>query len=234
MVVLMVCYFIRIMDTTSSLGRIFLVENMDHQVKKLRGIQSGARSITKKAAVAALGMRYAGAYGQVVFSKTISYGSLYSYALHKYPQKLCYKDQETALKFHVCLNDKKMVFEGDPSEIRRLCLVEYREQIIEQTLKHVRVRKVASSREVQLYRCTIKFTSMSIKLLEKDDCCGHIKMWVEEASKSEGRAVGHVTSTELVADWAFDLIKVEKLAFLLSKSKSRSNRSGPAPERRMK
>ncbi|GJW50384.1 hypothetical protein Tco_0091735, partial [Tanacetum coccineum] len=119
--------------------------------------EQGARSITKKAAVAALGMRYAGAYGQVVFSKTISYGSLYSYALHKYPQKLCYKDQETALKFHVCLNDKKMsdcwsplepkgvnldkVFEGDPSEIRRLCLVEYWEQIIEQTLKHVRVRK---------------------------------------------------------------------------------------------
>ncbi|KAI3674587.1 hypothetical protein L2E82_52151 [Cichorium intybus] len=44
-------------------------------------------------------------------------------------------------------------------------------------------------------------------------------MWVEEASKSEGRAVGHVTCTELVADWAFDLIKAEKLAFLLSKSK---------------
>ncbi|GJS35409.1 NADH dehydrogenase [ubiquinone] iron-sulfur protein 2 [Tanacetum coccineum] len=60
------------------------------------------------------------------------------------------------------------------------------------------------------------------------------EMWVEEASKSEGRAVGHVTCTELVADWAFDLIKAEKLAFLLSKSKSRSNRSGPAPERRMK
>lgn len=55
-------------------------------------------------------------------------------------------------------------------------------------------------------------------------------MWVEEAStKSEGRAVGHVTRTELVADWAFDLIKAEKLAFLLSKSKSRSNRSGPCP-----
>ncbi|KAL4553899.1 hypothetical protein LXL04_040110 [Taraxacum kok-saghyz] len=50
-------------------------------------------------------------------------------------------------------------------------------------------------------------------------CCGHIEMWVEEASKSEGRAVGHVTCTELVADWAFDLIKAEKLAFLLSKSK---------------
>jgi hypothetical protein len=38
-------------------------------------------------------------------------------------------------------------------------------------------------------------------------CCGHIEMWVEEASKSEGRAVGHVTRTELVADWAFSLIK---------------------------
>jgi hypothetical protein len=60
-------------------------------------------------------------------------------------------------------------------------------------------------------------------------CFGHIEMWVEEASKSEGRAVGHVTCTELVADWAFDLIKAEKLAFLLSKSKSRSNRSGPCP-----
>ncbi|GJW94143.1 putative niFe hydrogenase-like protein [Tanacetum coccineum] len=60
-------------------------------------------------------------------------------------------------------------------------------------------------------------------------CCGHIEMWVEEALKSEGRAVGHVTCTDLVADWAFDLIKAEKLAFLLSKSKSRSNRSGPCP-----
>ncbi|CAH1415647.1 unnamed protein product [Lactuca virosa] len=60
-------------------------------------------------------------------------------------------------------------------------------------------------------------------------CCGHIDMWVEEASKTEGRAVGHVTCTELVADWAFDLMKAEKLAFLLSKSKSRSNRSGPCP-----
>nr|GEW37794.1 ribosomal protein S12, mitochondrial [Tanacetum cinerariifolium] len=46
-------------------------------------------------------------------------------------------------------------------------------------------------------------------------------------SVSEGRAVGHVTCTELVADWAVDLIKAEKLAFLLSKSKSQSNRSGP-------
>lgn len=57
-------------------------------------------------------------------------------------------------------------------------------------------------------------------------CCGHIEMWVEEASKSEGRAVGHVTRTELVADWAFSLIK-DQSAFLLSKS--RSNRSGLCP-----
>jgi len=56
-------------------------------------------------------------------------------------------------------------------------------------------------------------------------CCGHIEMWVEEVSKSEGRAVGHVTCTELVADWAFSLIKADQLAaFLLSKS--RSNRAG--------
>jgi hypothetical protein len=40
-------------------------------------------------------------------------------------------------------------------------------------------------------------------------------MWVKEASKSEGR-VGHVTCTELVADWAFSLIKADQLAFLLS------------------
>nr|YP_009941494.1 hypothetical protein [Fagus sylvatica]QOC70552.1 hypothetical protein [Fagus sylvatica]QVG61341.1 hypothetical protein [Fagus sylvatica]QVG61397.1 hypothetical protein [Fagus sylvatica] len=58
-------------------------------------------------------------------------------------------------------------------------------------------------------------------------CCGHIEMWVEEASKSEGRAVGHVTRTELVADWAFSWIKADQLAFLLSKS--RSNRAGPCP-----
>jgi len=50
-------------------------------------------------------------------------------------------------------------------------------------------------------------------------------MWVEEASKSEGRAVGHVTCTELVADWAFSWIKADQLAFLLSKSWS--NRAGP-------
>ncbi|EEF27246.1 conserved hypothetical protein [Ricinus communis] len=53
----------------------------------------------------------------------------------------------------------------------------------------------------------------------------HIEMWVEEASKSEGRAVGHVICTELVADWAFSWIKADQLAFLLSKS--RSNRAGP-------
>ncbi|KAI3666466.1 hypothetical protein L1987_89025 [Smallanthus sonchifolius] len=70
------------------------------------------------------------------------------------------------------------------------------------------------------------FRSLSFSIWK---CCGHIEMWVEEASKSEGRAVGHVTCTELVADWAFYLIKAEKLAFLLSKSKSRSNRSGPLP-----
>lgn len=40
-------------------------------------------------------------------------------------------------------------------------------------------------------------------------------MRVEEASKSEGRAVGHVTCTELVADWAFSLIKADQLAFFL-------------------
>ncbi|CAK8541693.1 unnamed protein product [Lathyrus sativus] len=46
-------------------------------------------------------------------------------------------------------------------------------------------------------------------------------MWVEEVSKSEGRAVGHVTCTELVADWAFSFIKADQLAaFLLSKSRS--------------
>jgi hypothetical protein len=56
-------------------------------------------------------------------------------------------------------------------------------------------------------------------------------MWVKEASKSEGR-VGHVPCTELVADWAFSLIKTEQLALLLSKSWS--NREVFAPERRMK
>lgn len=58
-------------------------------------------------------------------------------------------------------------------------------------------------------------------------CCGHIEMWVEEASKSKGRAVGHMTCTELVADWAFSVIKADPLAFLLSKS--RSNRAAPVP-----
>uniref|UniRef100_F6HMJ7 NADH-quinone oxidoreductase subunit D domain-containing protein n=1 Tax=Vitis vinifera TaxID=29760 RepID=F6HMJ7_VITVI len=37
----------------------------------------------------------------------------------------------------------------------------------------------------------------------------------------------HVTCTELVADWAFSLIKADPLAFLLSKS--RSNRACPSP-----
>ena len=37
-------------------------------------------------------------------------------------------------------------------------------------------------------------------------------MWVEEVSKSEGRAVGHVTCTEKVADWAFSWIKADQLA----------------------
>lgn len=54
-------------------------------------------------------------------------------------------------------------------------------------------------------------------------------MWVEEASKSEGRAVGHVTCTELVADWAFSLIKADQLAFFYPKV----GRIGRA-ERRMK
>nr|TKS02633.1 NADH dehydrogenase subunit 7 [Populus alba] len=49
-------------------------------------------------------------------------------------------------------------------------------------------------------------------------------MWVEEASKSEGRAVGYVTCTELVADWAFSWIKADQLAFLLSKSRSNRGR----------
>lgn len=54
-------------------------------------------------------------------------------------------------------------------------------------------------------------------------------MWVEEASKSEGRAVGHVTCTDKVADWAFSLIKADQLAPLVG----RIGRA-PAPERRMK
>lgn len=38
-------------------------------------------------------------------------------------------------------------------------------------------------------------------------------MWVEEVSKScGGRAVGHVTCTEKVADWAFSWIKADQLA----------------------
>lgn len=31
--------------------------------------------------------------------------------------------------------------------------------------------------------------------------------------RSEGRAVGHVTRTELVADWAFSVIKADQRAF---------------------
>lgn len=54
-------------------------------------------------------------------------------------------------------------------------------------------------------------------------------MWVKEASKSEGRAVGHVTCTELVADWAFSFLKGDQLAFLLSKSRSNRARERPAP-----
>lgn len=54
-------------------------------------------------------------------------------------------------------------------------------------------------------------------------------MWVGEASKSEGRAVGHVTCTEKVADWAFSWIKADQLASLVD----RIGRA-PAPERRMK
>ncbi|KAJ4903139.1 hypothetical protein Rs2_17090 [Raphanus sativus] len=42
-------------------------------------------------------------------------------------------------------------------------------------------------------------------------CCEHLEMRVEEVSKSEGRAVGHVTCTELVAGWAFSLIKADQL-----------------------
>mgnify|MGYP007135368192 FL=1 len=37
-------------------------------------------------------------------------------------------------------------------------------------------------------------------------------MWVEEVSKGEGRAVGHVTCTEKVDDWAFSWIKADQLA----------------------
>lgn len=59
-------------------------------------------------------------------------------------------------------------------------------------------------------------------------------MWVEEASKSEGRAVGHVTRTELVADWAFSWIKADQLAFLLSKTKVGRIGRALASERRMK
>ena len=42
------------------------------------------------------------------------------------------------------------VFEGDPYEITTLCEVEYREQILEQTLKHIRVRKVHCTNPVSM------------------------------------------------------------------------------------
>lgn len=58
-------------------------------------------------------------------------------------------------------------------------------------------------------------------------------MWVEEASKSEGRAVGHVTRTELVADWAFSLIKKKSGSARCYPKVGRIGRA-PAPERRMK
>lgn len=53
-------------------------------------------------------------------------------------------------------------------------------------------------------------------------------MWVEEVSKSEGRAVGHVTCTEKVADWAFSWIKADQI------SSPNSLIESGAPERRMK
>nr|VDD65199.1 unnamed protein product [Brassica oleracea] len=56
-------------------------------------------------------------------------------------------------------------------------------------------------------------------------CCEHLEMRVEEASKSEGRAVGHVTCTELVADWAFSLIKADQLAFFLGAVKPKNDQS---------
>jgi len=62
-------------------------------------------------------------------------------------------------------------------------------------------------------------------------------MWVEEASKSEGRAVGHVTRTELVADWAFSLIKDQSRSarlFVFCYPKVGRIGRAPAPERRMK
>lgn len=54
-------------------------------------------------------------------------------------------------------------------------------------------------------------------------------MWVEEASKSEGQAVGHATCNEVGAEWAFSLIKADQLAFLLSKSRSNRVASNPLP-----
>lgn len=54
-------------------------------------------------------------------------------------------------------------------------------------------------------------------------------MWVEEASKSEGRAVGHVTRTELVADWAFSLIKDQSRSARLFVIQKSVESGGPLP-----
>lgn len=65
-------------------------------------------------------------------------------------------------------------------------------------------------------------------------------MWVEEVSKSEGRAVGHVTCTEKVAHWAFSWIKADQLAKFVDRIPGTSNENtwsfynpiymiGPAP-----
>jgi len=35
------------------------------------------------------------------------------------------------------------IFEGDPSEITTLCEAEYREQVLQETLKQVQLRKVS-------------------------------------------------------------------------------------------
>lgn len=47
---------------------------------------------------------------------------------------------------------------------------------------------------------------------------------VGKGSLKKRRAVGHVTCTELVADWAFSFLKGDQLAFLLS-----IGRIGPTP-----
>uniref|UniRef100_A0A0D2ZTM8 NADH-quinone oxidoreductase subunit D domain-containing protein n=1 Tax=Brassica oleracea var. oleracea TaxID=109376 RepID=A0A0D2ZTM8_BRAOL len=56
-------------------------------------------------------------------------------------------------------------------------------------------------------------------------CCEHLEMRVEEASKSKGRAVGNMTCTELVADWAFSLIKADQLTFFLGGVKPKNDQS---------